>query len=107
MRGACDYKFCIDVEEPGLTCGPATEVSGEATLEYFVEPSDADSGFPTQTYEVWLCDLTITHIGCPECSRQLSVDATELAKLRARAAMALMTTHRDALEAACKEDHEG
>ena len=105
MRGSCDYNFCVDVVEPGIACGDPVEVSGTATLEYFVEAPDADSGFPTQTYDIWVCDLEVTHVACPECARPLAVGATDLASLRARAAMALMTTHRASLEAACKEDH--
>jgi hypothetical protein len=106
MRGACDYAFCIDVNMPSLTCGGhPLELTGDASLEYFVEPADADSGFPRQTYDVWLTDLTIALVTCPDCARHLTVDATDLASLRARAAMELMTTHRSALEAACEEDH--
>ena len=105
MRGACDYKFCIDVQEPGVACGDPVEVSGDAVLEYFVELADPDSGFPTKTFDIWLCDLEVTNIACPECARVLQTDETQRACLRARAAMELMTTHRSALEAACKEDH--
>jgi hypothetical protein len=106
----CDAPFSLELHVAGIGCAYGenwpVQVDGTVVIEYFVERPDADSGFSRQTYDVWLCDLTINRVTCPECDRVLAPAPADLATLRARAAMDLMTTHRASLEDAAKEDWE-
>ena len=103
MRGLLSFPFSVEV--PG-GCGDGPLLaSGHASVEYCVEPADPEAGIPHPTYDCWVADLNVEKTTCPDCDRPLRLTTDEAAIVRARAAMALMTTEYEALQDAAREDH--